>query len=40
MTVVFQITGKIDGRHPAGAERPLDRITIGEGGLEAIELVI
>jgi len=38
-TVVLQVTGEIDRRHPAAAELALDRVAAGEGGLQVAELV-
>src|SRR3990170_7456179 len=35
--LVLEVLSEINGRHPARPEFPLDRVAIGEGGLEAIE---
>ena len=39
LAVVLEVAGKIDRRHPARANLPLDGVAVGEGGGEAGELV-
>ncbi len=34
-----QVLGQVDRGHPARTEFPLDRIAVGEGGLETLEEV-
>jgi hypothetical protein len=36
---VHQRLGMIDGGHPTTADFPLDGIAVGQGGLEAVQLV-
>ena len=36
VAVVPEIAGKVDGRHPAGAEFALDAVAIGQGGRECL----
>ena len=36
-TVVAQVPGEVDRRHPAAAELALERVAAGQGGLESLE---
>jgi len=36
MTIVPEVPREVDGRHSAGAERPLDAVSALEGGVEAL----
>ncbi len=38
LAVMFEVFGEVDGGQAAGAEFVLDGVTVGEGGLEAIEV--
>jgi hypothetical protein len=38
LAVELPVLGQIDRRHPTTTRFPLDPITIGEGGLQAIQL--
>ncbi len=39
LAVVLHVMGEVDGRHAAGAELALDRVAVGEGTAEAVEIV-
>jgi len=36
---VLQVLGQVDGRHPPAAELALDRVTVGESGLQTSERI-
>jgi hypothetical protein len=39
LPVVLAILGQIDRRHATAPQLPLDAVAVGQGGLEAVELV-
>ena len=36
-TVVLEVSGQVDHRHPTAAELALERVAVGQGGLEPLE---
>ena len=39
LAMVLQVLGEVDGRHAAFAKFFLDGVAVGQGGLEAVEII-